>query len=173
MRRLIVTFGGLGLIPGMPGTYASLATAAIFYLLWAFYGPWGCAVSGGLLCLSCVAGYALAPWAERNFARKDPGQFVLDEVAGQLLTLIIVFVIGLAFAPFIVRPLAHVAAGFLIFRAFDVSKPFPIREIEKLRGGHGIMLDDLLGAVYAAGGLSVMILVVRAIVGAELYDKVK
>ena len=172
MKRWIVTFGGLGLIPGMPGTYASLGTAVLFYLVWSACGSAAYGVVAVLIVLATLAGFWLIPWAQDHFKANDPGQFVLDEVAGQLLTLLIVFLLGLALKPLASRPLATVVAGFLFFRVFDVSKPWPIRNIEEMRGGWGVMLDDLAGAVYAAVGLALVIYVVRVIVGAEMYDTV-
>ena len=81
--------------------------------------------------------------AATSFARavqkKDPQQVVIDEVAGQLLTL--------AFAPLAWKPLL---AGFILFRAFDMLKPPPIRRLEKLPEGTGIVVDDLGAGVYAA-----------------------
>lgn len=169
MKRMIVTCFGVGLIPGMPGTYASFATAAVFAVLWLVLGAVACVVAAALILLSVAAGFLLCPWAEGAFRKKDPGQFVIDEVAGQLLTLVIVFLLARVLEPLALRPLAQVAAGFLLFRLFDVTKPWPIRGIEKLPHGWGAVMDDLVAGVYAAGTLVVTVYLVRAIVGQELW----
>lgn len=82
---------------------------------------------------------------ERESGRTDPGFVVIDEVAGQWVTL--------AFTP---MDLGHALLGFALFRFFDIVKPWPIRKIEMLHGGKGIMLDDVAAGIY---GLAVMALV--------------
>ena len=84
-----------------------------------------------------VAGVMASQVAEKHFARKDPSHVVVDEVAGMLVSLYLIPVswIGLA-------------VGFLLFRLLDIVKPFPCRRAEKLRGGLGIMADDLIAGVY-------------------------
>jgi len=103
-----------------------------------------CLMIGGLLIASAAA-VMLGPWAIAHFGRKDPGAFVLDEVAGIFLTMLFL-------------PLRHgmpelwvVLVAFGSFRLFDVLKPPPCRQLEKLPDGWGILLDDLMAAVYANG----------------------
>jgi phosphatidylglycerophosphatase A len=79
---------------------------------------------------------------ERESGRTDPGFVVIDEVAGQWVTL--------AFAPV---DIGHALVGFVLFRFFDIVKPWPVRELEKLPGGQGIMLDDVAAGIL---GLAVM-----------------
>jgi phosphatidylglycerophosphatase A len=79
--------------------------------------------------------------SEKVLARKDPGIVVIDEVAGQLLTFLL---IPIPASPWMI------VTGFLLFRAFDIVKPYPARKLESLHGGLGIMLDDLVAGVYAA-----------------------
>ena len=169
MKKYIVTFFGIGLVPGMPGTYASFVAAVLFAVLWSVLGSVACLVVAGLILLAVGAGFLFCPWAEDHFRRKDPGQFVLDEVAGQLLTLLIVFLLAMALQPLARRPFAQVAAGFLLFRLFDVLKPWPIWKIERQPAGWGVVTDDLVAGVYAAGAAVVMTYVVRMMVGAELW----
>lgn len=92
------------------------------------------ALIAGLFALGVPAGTT----AERHFGGVDPGPVVIDEVVGMLLTL--------AWIP--VGP-TGAATGFLLFRIFDVIKPFPARRLERLHGGLGIMADDAMAAVYA------------------------
>jgi len=170
MKKLVVTFGGIGLIPGVPGTYASFVAAIIFWCLWAWCGPVAFPVLLALMGAGAAAGYLLCPWAEAHFGRRDPSQFVLDEVVGQWVTLFPMFLLSLVLKPLGVRPLAHACAGFLMFRTLDVSKPLPIRRIEERPGGQGVMLDDVVAGLYAAAATICMVYVVRALVGAEMYD---
>jgi phosphatidylglycerophosphatase A len=76
--------------------------------------------------------------AERHFGRSDPGQVVIDEVMGMLITLFL-------------NPVGWLGAlaGFLLFRIFDVIKPYPANRLEQLHGGIGVMADDAMAAVYA------------------------
>lgn len=130
------TWFGCGLSPVGPGSVGSLAALPLAALaVWL----------GGTLALQMVSAALLAIGiaASDVYARltgvKDPDEVVIDEVAGQCLTLLVV---PLAPLPYI--------AGFLLFRFFDVAKPFPIRWLERnLPGGWGIMLDDTGAAIYA------------------------
>lgn len=91
-----------------------------------------------LLALVIAAGIPAATLEARGSGRKDPSHVVIDEVAGQLLTLVA--------CPIIWKPLF---AGFILFRVFDILKPPPIRSMEKLPEGSGIVVDDLGAAAYA------------------------
>lgn len=130
------TWFGCGLAPFARGTWGSLAALPL-----AAISVW----LGGTLALQIVSAALLAIGiaASDVYARltgiKDPDEVVIDEVAGQCLTLLVV---PLAPLPYL--------AGFLLFRFFDVAKPFPIRWLERnLPGGWGIMLDDTGAAIYA------------------------
>lgn len=98
------------------------------------------------LCLILVVtfvGIRAATRAETLLGRRDPGAVVVDEVAGQLITFL--------FVPFGVRlSWWLILAGFLLFRLFDIWKPYPIRDLESLKSGLGIMADDVLAGIYAA-----------------------
>lgn len=150
LRALAATAFGLGYLPLAPATWASAAAALPFLMLERTAGG-KLMVSTTVLALAILIvialGLALAPWAERHWGRKDPGEFVLDEVAGMWL-------VGLLCPHAFLSPASSgplgVALGFIAFRVFDVAKPWPIRRIERLPGGGGIMLDDLMAAVYAA-----------------------
>ena len=93
------------------------------------------------------------PWAEREFGRRDPQPFVMDEVAGQWVAL-------LALPPSGISPIWFAAGGWFLFRVFDVLKPFPIRKLERLPAGWGIVTDDLMAGVYACVALQVLFRIV-------------
>ena len=138
MTRLavfIATVGYCGYFPFAPGTVGSGAGLVVYLLVWWTQSP---VVEGSLI----VAVYAIGIWAataaERYFGGIDPGPVVIDEVLGMLITL--------AFMPV---GLWTAIAGFVLFRVFDVIKPFPAGRFERLHGGLGVMSDDAMAAVYA------------------------
>jgi len=142
---------GLGRLPVAPGTWGSIPPAVVFGLLCQFGAP-GVLVSivmalfvvaGSVVCIKC------APAAISATGKSDPGEVVADEVAGQAVTLLSV---PLAMtAEFTVGQIWAVAGmGFLIFRILDIAKPQPIRKLEKLPQGWGILADDLLAGVFGA-----------------------
>ncbi|HKQ59766.1 MAG TPA: phosphatidylglycerophosphatase A [Candidatus Polarisedimenticolaceae bacterium] len=126
---------GVGYIPVASGTFGAL-WGVLAYGPLVRLGGWP-AVVGAIAAVS-VLGVICGNLAERELGEKDPGQVVLDEVAGQLVT-------------FLGCPTGWrwLAAGFFAFRVFDVIKPFPARRLEALPGGSGIMADDLAAGVYA------------------------
>jgi phosphatidylglycerophosphatase A len=136
MNRLAVmvaTAGGAGYTPVAPGTAGSVVGVAA-YLLTRHWPP---LVQVALVAAVTLAGIWASHRAERHFGREDPGEVVIDEVAGQWLTLCLTGV-GLSGA----------LLGFIAFRAFDIAKPWPVRRLEDLPGGVGIMADDLMAGVY-------------------------
>jgi phosphatidylglycerophosphatase A len=140
-RKWVATFGGAGLLPAMPGTFASLAAAGIFLALWSYFHDNTRIVVVALAALISWAARAVYPWAREYFHSDDPRQCVLDEVVGQWLTLLL--------APLGSHPLSSVAAGFFLFRAFDVAKPFPINRLDRMKGFTGFYFDDVAAGVYA------------------------
>jgi phosphatidylglycerophosphatase A len=134
---LFVTWFGSGWLPWAPGTWGSLAALPFAWLILTYGGP-------VVLALAALALFGAGCWAADIAARdtqtKDPGWIVVDEVVGQWLTLLA--------AP---RNLFGYAAAFLLFRLFDIWKPWPIGWADRrLEGGFGIMFDDVLAAIYAA-----------------------
>jgi len=128
--KFLWTGFGLGLSPVAPGTFGTLLGVAIAYFV---PGPaWIPAVAITLL------GVPLARMAERAHGKEDPGSFVLDEVAGYL--------VAVAWLP---RTWPVLAGAFVAFRIFDIGKPLLIRRLERIGGGWGVMLDDVLAGVYA------------------------
>ncbi len=137
MAVALATAGYAGFFPFAPGTVGSAVGVAV----WAAARLAGAtAVAEALLVLALlIVGALAASEAERRLGTTDPGPVVIDEVMGQCVTLI-------------AAPLTWNTAvlGFLLFRAFDIVKPPPARQLERAHGGWGIMLDDLAAGVYAA-----------------------
>jgi phosphatidylglycerophosphatase A len=129
----IATVGGAGYFPFAPGTVGSLA-GAVVYLLTRHLEP---GIQVGLFAAICVVGTWASTVAARHFGREDPGHVVVDEVAGQLATLLLLDV-----------GLLGTLAGFLIFRVLDIIKPWPANRLEALHGGLGIMADDVMAGAY-------------------------
>ncbi len=149
---------GVGYIPGAPGTFGSAVGVGIYLLVqsasvrvFAFATARGWSVellesfrtAFMLLLIALVT--AIGVWAasrtEKLLGRKDPGIVVVDEVAGQLIAFL--------FVPFN-SAWWVIITGFAAFRLFDIWKPYPIRRLESLESGLGIMADDVLAGIYAA-----------------------
>jgi phosphatidylglycerophosphatase A len=137
----VATAGGVGYVPFAPGTFGSAAGL----LLWAVL-PGSAAVQGTAIVLTMIAGSWASHLAEDHFQTTDPAPVVIDEVMGMLATLFLVPV-----------GWKGVLAAFLLFRLFDIIKPYPANRLEHLPGGIGVMADDLMAAVYANLALRVAI----------------
>jgi phosphatidylglycerophosphatase A len=139
----MATGAGAGFSPFAPGTCGALEGVAI-YLAVVSLLP-GAAQRFALLLSLSIATFALGVWASSRTCRmsglEDPSQVVIDEVSGQLIALT-----PLAFA----HSVTGVIAGFALFRLFDIFKPYPIRRLEALHGGLGVMADDGLAGIYSA-----------------------
>ncbi len=134
---LLASWFGVGLIPWAPGTWASLAALPIAWYLQSRFGPLAVAGAG-------VACFLVGWWAAAAVVRAggvaDPSFVVIDEVAGQLL--------ALALVP---ADAVYYTVGFIGFRLFDILKPWPVGWADaSLKGGFGVMFDDLLAALYVA-----------------------
>jgi phosphatidylglycerophosphatase A len=130
---VLATVGGAGYAPVAPGTIGSAVGIAIY----AATRAWAAGYQVSLLAAITVIGIWASSMAARHFQREDPGHVVIDEVAGQLLTLCLLQVGAFG-----------MLVGFLLFRVFDIVKPWPARQLEALHGGLGIMADDLMAGVY-------------------------
>ena len=140
---LIATFFGVGRLKPGPGTWGSLATVALWTILAHFLpSSWLIPVNICLALLAVAVGIPAATQVARASGLKDPQFVVIDETAGQLITLIGA---PLAWKSFL--------AGFILFRAFDIVKPPPVRQLERLPEGTGIVVDDVAAGLY---GLAVM-----------------
>lgn len=143
---LLATWFGVGLIPIAPGTWGSLAALPFAWAIRSLWGATGLAIAVAIVFFT---GWWAAAAVIKTSGIKDPGFLVIDEVAGQWLVLLA--------APR--DPLAWILA-FLLFRIFDIWKPWPVRWADRdITGGLGVMLDDLLAAVYAVLVLSVLLVV--------------
>jgi phosphatidylglycerophosphatase A len=141
---LLATWFAVGLIPIMPGTWGSLAAMPSAWAILAVLGTKGLAIA---IAVTLFAGWWAASTLIKASGISDPGFVVIDEVVGQWLVL-------LAAPP---DPLAWLLA-FLLFRIFDIWKPWPVRWADReITGGLGVMLDDLLAAVYAGVVLWVLL----------------
>lgn len=136
-RRLVLSWFGCGRAPVAPGTLGTLGALPVAWLIHAWAGPWGLGVAAAGL---FVVGWRLID-REVPGADSDPGWIVVDEVAGVWL--------ALATVPL---SLPWYAAAFALFRLFDIWKPWPIGKLDReVGGGLGVMLDDVLAGLYAAG----------------------
>jgi len=145
IQRLLTSCFGLGRLPIAPGTWGSLPAAMIFGLMGHFHvSPLTMSiVMAAVALVSSAICVEYAPSAIAATGKNDPGEVVVDEVAGQAMTF-------LAIGAMPVKQVWLVAAGgFALFRIFDITKPWPIRKLETLPKGWGILADDLLAGVYA------------------------
>jgi phosphatidylglycerophosphatase A len=152
----IATGFGAGFIPFGPGTWGSIVGLLIAYGLIAAFGSEAILLQNILIAAGLVSA-ALGVWAsdraEKIFDHKDASQIVVDEVFGQIISFIFI-------APYLTGMGANwrwwMIAGFALFRAFDIFKPYPINRLQGLPGGLGVMMDDALAGVYAAVALSLL-----------------
>lgn len=151
LAKLVASFFYIGFIPMIPGTFGSLAAFAIYFPLrhlddWRIYG----------ICMIVVVivGVWASHRAEQDSKIVDPSFVVIDEVAGQLITLFLV--------PF---SWYAVISGFVLFRILDIVKPPPARKAEDLPGGWGIMMDDVIAGVYGNIILSIAIFAINRWMG--------
>jgi len=138
---LVATFFGIGRMRPGPGTWGSAATVVLWAALAYVLAPGlRIPVAIALVVLVTLLGIPAATRVARGSGMKDPQFVVIDEVAGQLVTLIAV---PLAWKSFL--------ASFILFRVFDIVKPPPVRQLEALPEGSGIVLDDVAAGLYALG----------------------
>jgi phosphatidylglycerophosphatase A len=143
LNALIATFFGIGRIPYAPGTAASLVAALLAWPIASAYGHWMLLPLGigvGVIGVLFSGAYA------KECGRADPSECVIDEVAGQW--------VALAFAPVTWQGFL---LAFALFRYFDISKPWPISEAEKFKGGLGVVSDDIVAGVFS--GLVILLFV--------------
>ena len=136
---LTATFLGIGYVRPGPGTWASAATTLLWAALAHFLPiPARIPTAVALAIVVTLIGIPAATQVARASGKKDPTFVVIDEVAGQLIALIAV---PLAWKSFL--------AGFILFRVFDILKPPPVRQLERLPEGTGIVLDDVAAGIFA------------------------
>lgn len=161
---LALTTCGVGYLPLAPGTWGSLVGVAVYLLVWlaeAHFGiyllhkswnaeqitAWIHAVNIIIFLAFCLVGIWASGRATKLFQDKDPQKVVVDEVMGQLLVFM--------FIPFDVH-WYYVVSGFLLFRLFDIWKPYPIDSLQNLPAGIGVCADDLLAGIYGGGCLALL-----------------
>lgn len=141
IAKLIATVFYVGFIPIAPGTFGTIAAIPIFYAL-SFTPLYLYLAITVLIILISVWASSVA---EEIFGKTDPSEAVADEVCGYLVTMILVPV-----------TLGNIFFGFLLFRLFDIAKPYPIRKFERLPGGWGIVMDDVMAGIYSCITLHIL-----------------
>lgn len=164
MKRMLTSCFGLGRLPIAPGTWGSLPPVIIFGLMCHFGASPAMItnVMAALVLAGCVVCVQFAPTAIAATGKNDPREVVADEFAGQAVVFL--------FSPFLAMGSATprqifitVFVGFILFRLFDIKKPWPIRKLEKYPAGWGILADDLLAGVFAWVVLQICIKVFIAV----------
>lgn len=153
MKRLFTSCFGLGFMPIASGTWGSLPVAVIFGVM-SYLGVsvfWITGVMAVLFAFGSFVCVFFGPSVIALAGKKDPGEIVADEFAGQAVTFLFLPMLG-GKEVFIMT-----VGGFLLFRVFDIVKPWPIRRLEKLPEGWGVLCDDLLAGVYAAVVLQICV----------------
>ena len=149
---LLLTSGGLGFLRPAPGTWGSMPPGAIVGAM-ALAGATQSAMlltTLAVLALSCAICVVWGKYAEERFGRKDAAEVVIDETAGVApATMVAVWL-----ATGLVELIVALGAAFVLFRLFDIIKPPPARQLEKLPHGWGVLIDDLAAGVYAAAVLA-------------------
>jgi phosphatidylglycerophosphatase A len=137
--KLVATFFGIGLLRPGPGSWGSAATVLLWWLAssWVVVN-WQAYAAASLAAVAVLVGIPAATSVARAARLNDPQFVVIDEVAGQLIT-------------FIAIPVSwkSLLLGFILFRGFDIVKPPPVRQLEHLPEGFGIVLDDVAAGLYA------------------------
>ena len=139
----IATGGGLGKIPIAPGTFGTLA-GILFVLGFNKLGP---KYETIFVVVFIIFAILISDMAEAILKQKDPGCIVIDEIAGYVVTMV-----GISLS------LNTIVAGFILFRFFDIIKPFPVKYFERnFKGGSGIVLDDLVAGILSSAVLRILI----------------
>jgi phosphatidylglycerophosphatase A len=145
----LATVLGVGYVPFAPGTFGSAAGLVLWWAL-----PASASTQAAAIVILFVAGSWSGSVAEHHFGTTDPGPVVIDEVMGMLITLFL-------------NPVGWKGAlgAFLLFRIFDVIKPYPSNRLERLPGGVGVMADDAMAAAYANVALRASLALWHRVVG--------
>jgi phosphatidylglycerophosphatase A len=159
IRISLSTFLYVGKIPFAPGTMGSLATIIILWFSKDFVALYLTPEKIGPFLLFIIVFTAVGVWlsndTQKNFGKGDPGSVVIDEVVGQLIT-------------FTLLPIAlgweSLLLGFVLFRFFDIIKPWPVYKFEELDDGLGIMMDDVIAGIMAALSIQILTASYNAIV---------
>ncbi|NQT05997.1 MAG: phosphatidylglycerophosphatase A [Candidatus Omnitrophica bacterium] len=133
IARSIATVFGAGYLPLMPGTFGSIAGLLVYLYIKA-----NLTVYIGTIVIATILGFIVSRMAKRLFYYDDPGEVVIDEFCGMLITYM-----------FIPPTAPNIVAGFFLFRIIDILKVPPLGRLERVKGGAGIMLDDIGAGVIA------------------------
>ena len=139
LARWLATLGPVGLSPVAPGTMGTLVAVAVVGL-----APISTQTYLALLLAATLIGTAAAHRAEREMGRKDPGAIVIDEFAGYMVAML-----------WLPATWPWLLASFVLFRVLDIFKPWPIGKLQDLKGGLGIMADDLAAGALANAALQI------------------
>ncbi len=140
---MIASIFYVGYLPVAPGTLGSLAAVLLYYFICR-----NTIMMSAVILVIIILGFVTSGRVEKIFQEKDPDEIVIDEFAGMLISL------------YRIPPvMGYVVTGFLLFRFFDIVKPKPIRDLEKLKGSLGIMSDDIIAGVYTNIALQVVYLI--------------
>lgn len=140
LYSIIASVFYIGYLPVAPGTLGSLAALIAYYFI-----CHSAVLMGAVILIIIILGFITAGKVEKMFGEKDPEEIIIDEFGGMLISL------------YRIPPtMGYVVTGFLLFRFFDIVKPRPIRNLEKLNGSLGIMSDDLIAGVYTNIALQVI-----------------
>jgi phosphatidylglycerophosphatase A len=144
---ILATGFGVGYSSIAPGTLGTLIAIPVYFFLSAIPSP--------IYEITLIGFFFLSIWisenAERLFGKKDDQRIVIDEIIGFLVTML-----------WVPKTIRFIIIGFILFRVFDILKPFPIRRLEKgLKGGYGVVLDDVLAGAYSSIILHLIYLVAR------------
>lgn len=144
LSRLIATAGGIGYLPFAPGTWAAGILAIFWFIICQNFPD---TFAWQLILIPIIIGGGVY-YSEKIITdkEKDPSHVVIDEVAGMSLTLLL-----------IPPSYQNILAGFILFRFFDILKPLGIKKMENMRGGWGIMFDDVLAGIYSNIALRLLI----------------
>ena len=154
LNDMLMSVGGIGYMRPASGTWGSMPPVILAGLMLMLGTPvWIYTVVIVVVgVLSCVICAALGEWSEKHYGRTDPGQVVIDEVAGQCVALLLppIALLGEPMTiDWFLHTGAYLGACFVLFRIFDIIKPPPANQLQKLRAGWGILLDDLVAGAMA------------------------
>ncbi|MFA5389089.1 MAG: phosphatidylglycerophosphatase A [Candidatus Omnitrophota bacterium] len=138
--KMIASVFYIGYLPVAPGTLGSMAGLILYYFIYR-----NTMLMTAITAAVIILGFMTAGKVEKMFEEKDPGEIVIDELGGMLITMYRI--------PF---SMGYVVTGFLLFRFFDIVKPRPIKNLERLKGSVGIMSDDLVAGAYANIALQIV-----------------
>ena len=147
LSKFIATFGGVGLFPIAPGTIGSIAGLGVLWAIsFASSDSYQIFLQLLFLIIFIPIGVISSSAYEKHFGKIDPKEVVVDEVVGIMITLFAL--------PF---TWINIIVGFILFRFFDIVKPFPIGKLQNIKGGWGIMADDIAAGIVSAAILRVLI----------------